>query len=76
LIYLFISNTGIGNNLMSPSAYCDWLTDDAQGRGLFFNDYYNFNEILEYNQYVRESPASHIAKEMINTKVGLYLRKG
>lgn len=54
---------------MSPSAYCDWLTDDAQGRGLFFNDYFNFNQILEYNQYVRESPAADIAKEITNTKV-------
>lgn len=72
--WLKICEKGIGKNLISPSIYCDWLTDDGDKRtGLFFNDYYNYNKIPEYNDYIRESPAAGIAKQIINSKkIGLF----
>ncbi|XP_066930174.1 uncharacterized protein [Clytia hemisphaerica] len=64
---------GIHQNILSPSLHCDWLTNEKDGKSLFFNDYFNFNNIYEYNSYVRESPVTEIAQEITNSKkMGLF----
>ena len=66
--------SGITKNLSTPSIYCDWLVDEndvKDKKTLFFNDYYNFNKISEYNIYVKESPAMGIAKQITKSKVTL-----
>lgn len=61
---------GVLKNLKSPSKYCDWLVD-ADGKGLFFNDYYNCHLITEYKDYVVNSPAAWIARQAMDSKVRL-----
>ena len=66
--WLDLIRHGMERNLREPSIYCDWLTDE-NGKGLFFNDYFNYVKIPEYKEYVTSSPAAQIAGNLMRSKV-------
>lgn len=69
--WLKLIEKGLEKNLRTPSKYNDWLTDD-NGKGLFFNDYYNYTNIPEYLEYVMCSPAAEIAGHLMQSKKSIF----
>ena len=62
--WLDLASVGIKKNIKNPSKYSDWLVDE-NGKGLFFNDYYNCDKIPEYYEYVTKSPAAELAGRLM-----------
>ena len=61
-----MAHEGVKKNLQNPSEYCDWIVDE-KGKGLFFNDYYNYEKITEFHEYVTKSPAAELAGRLMKS---------
>ena len=57
---------GIEKNLQNPSRFAEKLKSE-DGNGHYFNDYFNWFDIKEFQDIVRLSPAAEIAGQLMNT---------
>ena len=64
---------GIEKNLEKPSKYCDMLKGE-DGDGIYFNDYYNWDKIEEFESFVRKSPAAKLAGLLMQSSVSQGLK--
>jgi ectoine hydroxylase-related dioxygenase (phytanoyl-CoA dioxygenase family) len=60
---------GIQKNIKNPSPYSEFL---GEKDAYFFNDYFNWREIDEFESYVRSSPAGEIACKLMQSKKALF----
>ena len=61
---------GIATNHAHPSQFSEWLkSEDSQT--FYFNDYFNWHQIPEFEEFVLSSPAAEIAGKLMASKVCL-----
>ena len=58
---------GLDYNLANPSKFHKQYTP-AQRSGGFFGDYCNWQKIVQFENFIKNSPASKIAKELMGSK--------
>ena len=59
---------GVGANHANPSKDGEWLkSKDSQT--FYFNDYFNWRRIPEFEEFVRSSPAAEIAGKLMKSEV-------
>lgn len=59
---------GIATNHASPSEFSEWLkSEDSQT--FYFNDYFNWRKIPEFEEFVLASPAAEIAGKLMESEV-------
>ena len=59
---------GVGANHANPSKDGEWLkSEDSQT--FYFNDYFNWRRIPEFEEFVRSSPAAEIAGKLMMSEV-------
>ena len=59
---------GVGANHANPSKDGEWLkSEDSQT--FYFNDYFNWRRIPEFEEFVRSSPAAEIAGKLMKSEV-------
>ena len=63
-----IAHQGIEKNFSNPSKFCDWLVGD-NGKGVYFNDYMNWNKIDEFKEFILHSPAAMMAGLLMQSSV-------
>ena len=59
---------GIAKNLANPGRYSEWLKRD-NSQSYYFNDYFNWQQIPEFKEFVFQSPASEIAGKLMAAQV-------
>lgn len=60
---------GIQDNLKKPSPFSERLRTPQGNGGFFFNDYCNWQNIPEFRDLARHSPAAEIACRLMRSKV-------
>ena len=59
---------GIATNHASPSEFSEWLkSEDSQT--FYFNDYFNWRKIPEFEEFVLASPAAEVAGKLMKSEV-------
>lgn len=58
---------GLEENLKNPGPYVRGYTDDG-APGAFFGDYCNWRQISEYEDFVRNSPLSSMARQLMQSQ--------
>ena len=62
---------GIATNRANPSKASEWLkSEDSQT--FYFNDYFNWRQIPEFEEFVLTSPAAEIASKLMDSEVPTY----
>ncbi|XP_055343916.1 uncharacterized protein LOC129592005 [Paramacrobiotus metropolitanus] len=65
--------SGIAKNLKHPSGYSEFLKDSSTSpiviynEGIYFNDYFNWKNIPEFQDYVYHSPAADVVQQLLKT---------
>ena len=62
----FIKNR---NKLIEYSIGFDSLISFLDGEGVYFNDYFNWRNIPQFSKLVKESPAAHIAAQLMGSEM-------
>src|SRR5262245_55300556 len=62
-----VLRAGVARNMESPSADVR-IYRNADGTGLFFGDYCNWDRIREFRDYVFHSPAGPIAAQLTRSR--------
>ena len=62
---------GIAKNHRNPSELSSWLRSDVS-ETFYFNDYFNWRKIPEFEEYVFESRAAEIAGKLMKSKVTIF----
>lgn len=71
LKWIALLKKGIEKNLKNPSPYAETLVDKKQS--VFFNDYCNWQKIIEFKQFIYESSAKEIARQLMQSqRIGFY----
>jgi len=65
--YVDLIRSGIARNMFEPGPYsAENLNKGDEGR--FFDDYCNWNRISEFEDVIRNSPAGHVAANLMKSK--------
>ncbi|XP_035681378.1 probable phytanoyl-CoA dioxygenase isoform X1 [Branchiostoma floridae] len=62
---------GIEKNKAHPSRYSESLVGEG-GPGAYFNDYCNWRSIPEFQDFVYNSPAAHIAAQLMDSRTAIF----
>ena len=66
--YIFHKNYD-RNKLIENSIGFDSLISFLDGEGVYFNDYFNWRNIPQFNKLVYDSPAALIAAQLMDSRV-------
>jgi len=62
---------GIATNHASPSEFSEWLkSEDSQT--FYFNDYFNWRKIPEFEEFVLASPAAEVAGKLMKSEFAVF----
>ena len=64
--YVEVLRDGVERNMSGPGPYAAENLKDGE-RGRFFDDYCNWDRIPEFQKVVRESPASEVAADLMQS---------
>ena len=59
---------GIAANHKNPSEMSEWLQSEDSDT-FYFNDFFNWRKILEFEEFVFKSPAAEIAGKLMKSEV-------
>ncbi|XP_032222343.1 uncharacterized protein LOC5521102 [Nematostella vectensis] len=63
-----IISKGIDKNVWNPSKFSERLYNNDKNSPSYFNDFYNWKTITEFNEFVWKSPAARLAKTLMDSK--------